>query len=171
MAKCFLLSIWTWSYKKIRNSTSQSFTNKSQRSPASRSQTCDLSQLTLVQILTWCLAENPRNRSSLKTYQDSETIPNHLWADDQREGGWAPFFAKVSLWVECNWNGESNLSMFNCNHQLIRWLSTGDGANTDIGRPKKTILLLWKRKLLRFLMHVLLKSLEGLSIAWGHGDL
>ena len=47
MAKCFLLSMWTWSYKKIRNSTSQSFTNKSQRSKV----TSDLSQLTLVQIL------------------------------------------------------------------------------------------------------------------------
>ena len=54
---------------------SQSFTNKSQRSPASRSQvTCHNSLLSR----SLCLAENPRNRSSLNTYQDSETIPNHL---------------------------------------------------------------------------------------------
>ena len=54
-------------------------------------------------------------------------------------------------------------------HQLIRWLSTGDGASIDIGRHQKKTLLWQKRKLLGFLMHVLLKSLEGLSI--GHGDL
>jgi hypothetical protein len=48
-------------------------------------------------------------------------------------------------------------------------LSTGGGANPDIGKHQKKTLLWPKRKYLRFLMHVLLKSFEGLLI--DHGDL
>jgi hypothetical protein len=42
-------------------------------------------------------------------------------------------------------------------------------VQTDISRHQKKVLLWQKRKLLKSLMHVLLKSFEGLSI--GHGDL
>ena len=59
--------------------------------------------------------------------------------------------------------------ILNKDHQLINWLSTGDGANTDIGRHQKQILQGQKRKLLMFLMHAHQKSFGDLSI--GHGDL